>query len=100
MSGFYTDLNEAQWAILAPLLPPAKPGGRPRTMSLRSVLDAVFTCYARAASGVCCPIASHHGALCIITFDFGSEQACGCACTGPLTRWPVRRRGDRPARRW
>ena len=42
MSGFYTDLNEAQWAILAPLLPPAKPGGRPRTTSLRGVLDAVF----------------------------------------------------------
>ena len=42
MSGFYTDLNAAQWAILAPLLPPAKPGGRPRTTSLRGVLDAVF----------------------------------------------------------
>lgn len=23
-----TDLSDAQWAILAPLLPPAKPGGR------------------------------------------------------------------------
>ncbi|MGI4794814.1 MAG: transposase [Janthinobacterium lividum] len=42
MSGFYRDLNEAQWAILAPLLPPAKPGRRPRTTSLRGVLDAVF----------------------------------------------------------
>lgn len=42
MSGFYTDLNEAQWAIVAPLLPPAKTGGRPRTTSLRGVLDAVF----------------------------------------------------------
>jgi len=27
--------------IVAPLLPPAKPGGRPRTTSLRGVLDAV-----------------------------------------------------------
>jgi len=33
-SGFYTDLNEAQWAIAAPLLPAAKPGGRPRTGSV------------------------------------------------------------------
>ena len=41
-SGFYTDLSETQWTILAPLLPPAKPGGRPRTTSLRGVLDAVF----------------------------------------------------------
>ncbi|RYY17030.1 MAG: transposase [Alphaproteobacteria bacterium] len=39
-SGFYTDLNEAQWTILAPLLPAAKPGGRPRMTSLRAVLDA------------------------------------------------------------
>ena len=41
-SGFYTDLNDAQWAIVAPLLPAAKPGGRPRTTCLRSVLDGVF----------------------------------------------------------
>jgi len=40
--GFYTDLSEAQWTVLAPLLPPAKSVGRPRTVSLRSVLDAVF----------------------------------------------------------
>jgi putative transposase len=33
-SGFHTDLNEAQWAIVAPLLPAAKPGGRPRTTCL------------------------------------------------------------------
>ena len=25
-----TDLTDAQWALVAPLLPPAKPGGRPR----------------------------------------------------------------------
>lgn len=41
-SGFYTDLNDAQWAIVAPLLPPASSGGRPRTPCLRGVLDAVF----------------------------------------------------------
>ena len=41
-SGFYTDLNAAQWAIVAPLLPAAKPGGRPRTTCMRGVLDGVF----------------------------------------------------------
>lgn len=41
-SGFHTDLNDAQWAIAAPPLPLAKPGGRPRTTCLRGVLDAVF----------------------------------------------------------
>jgi putative transposase len=37
-----TDLSDAAWAIVAPLLPPAKPGGRPRTTCLRSVLDAIL----------------------------------------------------------
>jgi putative transposase len=37
-----TDLSDAAWAIAEPLLPPAKPGGRPRTTCLRSVLDAIF----------------------------------------------------------
>lgn len=37
-----TDLTEAEWAILEPLLPAAKPGGRPRTTCLRRVLNAIF----------------------------------------------------------
>ena len=41
-SGFYTDLYDARWAIAAPLPPPAKPGGRPRTTCLRGLLHGVF----------------------------------------------------------
>ncbi len=41
-SGFHTDLNDAQWTIVAPLLPAARPGGRPRTTCVRSVVDAIF----------------------------------------------------------
>ncbi len=37
-----TDLSDEAWAILAPLIPPAKPGGRPRTTDLREVLNAIF----------------------------------------------------------
>ena len=37
-----SDLTDGQWALIAPLLPPAKPGGRPRTVSLREVLNAIF----------------------------------------------------------
>ena len=36
------DLTDASWALLAPLLPPARLGGRPRTTKLRAVIDAVF----------------------------------------------------------
>ena len=37
-----TDLSDAAWALVAPLLPPALPGGRRRTTDLRAVLDAIL----------------------------------------------------------
>ena len=37
-----TDMSGAAWTLVAPLLPPAKPGGRPRTTCMRAVLNAVF----------------------------------------------------------
>ena len=37
-----TDLADEQWGVLEPLLPPAKHGGRPRTVSLRLVLNTIF----------------------------------------------------------
>src|SRR6266568_1506327 len=35
-------LSDAEFALLSPMLPPAKPGGRPRTTILREVLDGLF----------------------------------------------------------
>ena len=32
---YKTDLSDAQWAVLEPLVPPAKHGGRPRTVDMR-----------------------------------------------------------------
>jgi putative transposase len=37
-----TDLTDAQWAVLQPLIPPARPGGRPRKTDVREVLNAVI----------------------------------------------------------
>lgn len=31
-----TDLNDAEWAIIEPMMPSAKPGG-PRTMDIRTI---------------------------------------------------------------
>ena len=36
-----SDLSDAEWAILQPLLPPEKPGGRPRRVDLREVCNAL-----------------------------------------------------------
>ncbi len=37
-----SDLTDQEWAILEPLIPPAKEGGRPRTTDMRDVLNALF----------------------------------------------------------
>ena len=37
-----SDLSDAEWIILAPLLPPAPTGGRPRKWPLRTILDGIF----------------------------------------------------------
>ncbi len=37
-----SDLTEAEWARLAPLIPKAKPGGRPRKTDMRAALNAIF----------------------------------------------------------
>ena len=37
-----TDLTDEQWAVLEPLLPDAKPGGRPRKTNLRAVVNALL----------------------------------------------------------
>ena len=42
MPCYLTDLTEAEWAIVAPRIPAAKPGGRPRTTDLREVVNAIF----------------------------------------------------------
>src|ERR1700722_8089492 len=37
-----SDLTDAQWAILEPLLPPASKWGRPRKTQLRDIVDAIL----------------------------------------------------------
>ena len=37
-----SDLSNQEWELLAPLIPPAKPGGRPRRWPMRKMLNAVF----------------------------------------------------------
>jgi putative transposase len=37
-----TDLSDEQWALLAPMLPEAKPGGRPGSVDIRTVVNAIL----------------------------------------------------------
>lgn len=37
-----SDLTDAQWKRIEPLIPPAKPGGRDRAHAMREIVDALF----------------------------------------------------------
>lgn len=37
-----TDLSNEQWALIEPWIPVAKPGGRPRGVDLREVLNSIL----------------------------------------------------------
>ena len=39
---YSTDLTDAEWAVLEPLLPSANPLGRPRLWSLRDIVNGIF----------------------------------------------------------
>lgn len=39
---FPSDLTDVEWERLAPLIPPAKPGGRPRQTDMRAAMDAIL----------------------------------------------------------
>ena len=40
---YLTDRTDAQWAVLQPLMPRAKPGGRPRQVDMRAVLNTLLS---------------------------------------------------------
>ena len=39
---YASDTRDAEWALIAPLMPPPKTTGRPRTTCLRDVIDALL----------------------------------------------------------
>ena len=37
-----SDLSDAEWAIAGPMIPPARHGGRKRSVNLREILNGIF----------------------------------------------------------
>ena len=37
-----TDLNDSQWNVIREMLPEAKPGGRPRSLEMREVVNGIL----------------------------------------------------------
>ena len=45
-----SDLSDAEWHVIDPLIPPATLGGRPRTVEMREILTGMFYINPEAAS--------------------------------------------------
>ena len=39
---YKSDLTDAEWLIIEPLIPPAKRGGHPRTVEMREIINGIF----------------------------------------------------------
>jgi putative transposase len=37
-----SDMSDAQWKVIDPLIPPAKPGGRPREAKMREIVNGIL----------------------------------------------------------
>jgi len=72
-----TDLTDAQWALLAPLLPPPQPGGRPRTCICAKSSTPSSISSAPVVRGACCRMISHPGGPSIIISASGVSMVPG-----------------------
>jgi transposase len=58
-----SDINDEEWTILEPLIPPAKPGGRVRTSNMRARDQCAVLAFPvqEANGGLCCKnFSAHH----------------------------------------
>ena len=39
---YQTDMTDGEWRIIAPVLPPERPTGRPRSWPMREIVNAIF----------------------------------------------------------
>src|SRR5260221_8318801 len=88
-----TDLTDAAWALIGPMLPAARRGGRPRTTNIRAVLNAIFYLLRTGCQWRCFPESFQCGALSITTSEPGRTVVSGLAssaqCTSKLDGKPV-----------
>ena len=74
---FASDLTDAEWAVLKPLLPPLSPVGRPPVRSLRTIVEAIVCVLRGGVPDGCCPRASRPGKPRAVGSQPGATRACG-----------------------
>lgn len=93
------DLSDAQWEVLPELIPPSKPGGRPRSVDIRALRQCLVLCAVYGLLDVGCPMITQRGKRSISTSYLGVRMEhgnvflpCftnGCGSARGVTRLPV-----------
>src|SRR6266404_7576389 len=78
MKPYASDLSDAEWAILEPLIPKALPGGRPRSVNMRQILNGIF--YMLRSGGAWRRLAHEYPAWSTV-YDY-IRRVAQCRCLG------------------
>jgi len=90
-----SDLTDAQWALVAPHIPAAKSGGRPRTTDVRAMFDAIIYllrtgCQLRQFPGDFPPWPTVHGySNRVEPANMSDRRAGGRLLAGLAPLWPI-----------
>src|SRR5919202_1982477 len=71
-----SDLTDAQWRLIAPLIPEAKPGGRPRKYETREVINGLLYLSREGCSWRALPAALRVGVRPELARDPNPSGAC------------------------
>jgi putative transposase len=98
---FYdTDVTDAAWAWVGPVLPAARPVGRPRTTNLRAVLNAIFYLLRTGCQWRLLPREFPPCGTVYHYFRAWQTLVCGSIYIGCSTSRPVVMPDEKPVLRW
>ena len=95
-----SDLTDPEWELVEPLLPLARRGGRPREVSMREVLNAVFYLLSTGCQWDALPKDLPPKTTVYDYFSLWRSTERFCGCLKHCMRRCARSRGVRPPRRW
>lgn len=89
-----SDLTDEEWALVEPMIPPAKRGGRKRSVNLREVLNGIFYVLSTGCQWERCPRTCRRKARFTTTSICGAGTARWSAF---ITRcmWPAASRSEK-----
>ena len=70
-----SDLTDAEWAMVAPMIPPGRHGGRRRSVNVREVLNGIFYVLWTGCNGRRCPRICRRRARCTTISTSGTGTA-------------------------